>query len=451
MTSLLVRHADLLATMDDAETEILDGGFYAVDGWIRQVGPSSELPDRADEVIDARGRVVVPGLVNTHHHFYQTLTRTRAQNSELFDWLVELYPMWGRLTSDHVRVSTTTALAELALSGCTTAFDHHYLWPAGTSVSDQIDGSRSVPIRFHAARGSMSVGESDGGLPPDSVVESERRILDDSEEMVGRFHDPSPGAMVRVVLAPCSPFSVSTDLMRESAELARDLGVRLHTHLAETRDEEEYCLDRFGLRPVDYAESVGWLGEDVWFAHAVHLSTPDTSKLAHSRTGVSHCPTSNMRLASGIAPLARFIELGVPVGLGVDGAASNDGSDLLAEARQALLVSRVARAVETSDRPMTTARQVLRAATRGGAEVLGRDDIGVIEPGRAADAAIFSVDDVAMAGVSDPLAALVFCAPQRVETSLVHGRQVVEGGAIVGLDLPLHLERHRSLARSLAE
>ena len=243
----------------------------------------------------------------------------------------------------------------------------------------------------------------------------ERRILDDSEEMVGRFHDPSPGAMVRVVLAPCSPFSVSTDLMRESAELARDLGVRLHTHLAETRDEEEYCLDRFGLRPVDYAESVGWLGEDVWFAHAVHLSTPDTSKLAHSRTGVSHCPTSNMRLASGIAPLARFIELGVPVGLGVDGAASNDGSDLLAEARQALLVSRVARAVETSDRPMTTARQVLRAATRGGAEVLGRDDIGVIEPGRAADAAIFSVDDVAMAGVSDPLAALVFCAPQRVD------------------------------------
>ena len=449
MSTLLVRHAAVLATMDDTGTEIPDGGFFARDGWIEQVSPSSELPATADRIIDCHNRVVIPGLVNTHHHFYQTLTRTRGQQSELFDWLVELYPIWARIGPDHVRTATTTALAELALSGCTTAFDHHYLWPAGTSVDDQIEGASAIPIRFHVARGSMSVGESAGGLPPDSVVEDEHHILGDSRRVVDAFQDPEPGAMVRVVLAPCSPFSVSPDLLRESAVLARELGVALHTHLAETNDEEEYCLERFGMRPVAYAESVGWLGRDVWFAHAVHMSQGDLDVLAETRTGVAHCPTSNMRLASGIAPLAGFLERRVPVGFGVDGSASNDASDLLAEARQAMLVSRLARALDRSERPMTDARTALRVATRGGAEVLGRSDIGSLAPGKAADAAIYSLDEVTMAGISDPVAALVLCAPRRVETLIVHGETVVEGGRILGLDLGRHLEEHRRLAADL--
>lgn len=449
MSTLLVRHAAVLATMDDAGTEIPDGGFFARDGWIEQVAPTSELPETADRVLDCRDRVVIPGLVNTHHHFYQTLTRTRGQTSELFDWLVELYPVWAGIGPDHVRVATTTALAELALSGCTTAFDHHYLWPTGTGVDDQVEGAAVVPIRFHVSRGSMSVGESKGGLPPDSVVEDEDEILEDSRRVVDAFHDPRPGSMLRVVLAPCSPFSVSPELMRASAELARELGVGLHTHLAETRDEEDYCLEKFGLRPVPYAESTGWLGSDVWFAHAVHLSSDDLDVMADTTTGAAHCPVSNMRLSSGVAPLTGFLDRGVPVGLGVDGAASNDGSDLVAEARQALLVSRLARAIELSNRPMLDARTVLRVATRGGAAVLGRSDIGSIEVGKAADAAVFPALDVTMAGASDLVAALVMCAPRRVDHLIVHGRIVVDEGAIVGLDLSRHLAEHRSLAAGL--
>lgn len=449
MSTLLVRHAAVLVTMDAAGREIPDGGFFARDGWIEQVGPTSELPATADLVVDCRDRVVIPGLVNTHHHFFQTLTRTRAQQSELFDWLVALYPVWARIGPDHVRVATITALAELALSGCTTAFDHHYLWPAGTSVDDQIEGAARVPIRFHVARGSMSVGESEGGLPPDAVVEAEDDIITDSQRVAEAFHDDRPGAMTRVVIAPCSPFSVSSDLMRRSAELARDLGVFLHTHLAETHDEEAYCLERFGLRPVPYAESVGWLGPDVWFAHAVHMSEPDLEILARAGTGVAHCPTSNMRLASGVAPLAGFLDRGVPVGLGVDGSASNDGSDLLAEARQALLVSRLARALERSERPLIDARSVLRAATAGGAAVLGRSDIGSLEVGKAADAAVYRLDGVSMAGALDPVAALLLCAPQRVDRLVVHGRVVVDDGELVGFDLPRHLEHHRRLTSEL--
>ncbi|MDE0231701.1 MAG: 8-oxoguanine deaminase [bacterium] len=447
--SLLLRNADVLVTMDDGGAEIPDGGLFARDGWIEQVGPTSDLPDTADEVIDCRGSVVIPGLVNTHHHFFQTLTRTLAQDSELFGWLVELYPVWSRLTPEHVRVSTATALAELALSGCTTAFDHHYFWINGASIDDQIRAARKVGIRFHASRGSMSVGQSAGGLPPDEWVEDEDAILADCQRAVSEYHDPSPGAMTRVVIAPCSPFTVSPDLMRQSAALARSVGVKLHTHLAETLDEEDYCLELFGSRPVEYAESVDWLGPDVWFAHAVHVSERDTAAMASTRTGVGHCPTSNMRLASGVAPLTRYLQAGVPVGLGVDGSASNDSSHLLAEARQALLAARMARAMERSDEPMLTARLALRVATRGGAEVLGRTDIGSLEPGKAADVACFRTDGVSMAGAHDPVAGLVLSGPHQVDRLIVGGRSVVVDGQMVGMELGPNLERHRQLARLL--
>ncbi len=447
--TLLLRNAECLVTMDDAGTEISGGGLFARDGWIEQVGPTSDLPDTADQVIDCRGQVVIPGLVNTHHHFFQTLTRAMAQDAELFDWLVELYPVWSRLTPEHVRVSTVTALAELALSGCTTAFDHHYFWINGASIDDQIESAQNVGIRFHASRGSMSVGQSQGGLPPDEWVEDEEAILADCDRAVSAYHDPAPGAMAQVVIAPCSPFTVSPDLMRQSAALARSRGVRLHTHLAETLDEERYCQELFGMRPVDFAESVDWLGEEVWFAHAVHVSDRDVELMAATRTGAAHCPTSNMRLASGTAPLVRFLRAGTPVGLGVDGSASNDASHMMAEARQALLVARLARALERSETPMLTARAALRVATRGGAEVLGRTDLGSLQPGRAADVACFRTDGIAMAGAHDPVAALILSGPHQVERLIVQGKDVVVGGDLVGVELESHLKRHRSLARQL--
>jgi 8-oxoguanine deaminase len=448
-STLLLRHADVLVTMDGDRREIPDGAIFARDGWIEAVGPTASLPETADTVVDLTGHVVIPGLVNTHHHFYQTLTRAMAQDSELFGWLVELYPIWAGLTPEAVVVSTRLALVELALSGCTTAFDHHYLWPPGTRLDDQFEGAEPVGIRFHAARGSMSLGVSQGGLPPDHVVESEAAILADSVRVVESFHQAAPGAMRQVVLAPCSPFSVTTELMRESAELARSLGVRLHTHLAETRDEEAFCLERFGSRPIDYAESVGWLGADVWFAHSVHVSDADIAKMAATMTGAAHCPTSNMRLSSGIAPLSRFLDAGVPVGLGVDGSASNDASHLLAEARQALLVARVARAIAADDGPMLGARAVLEVATLGGAAVLGRDDIGSLAVGKACDVAAFGLGDPSMSGVADPVAGLLLSGPLRVNHLFVHGRQVVGEGQPTGLELGGLVEHHRRLAKEL--
>ncbi|HEX9762880.1 MAG TPA: 8-oxoguanine deaminase, partial [Acidimicrobiia bacterium] len=341
MTSLLVKNAQVLVTMDGRE--IQGGGLYAEDGWIKAVGPADDIPGTADEVVDLSGHVVLPGLVNTHHHLYQTLTRAfpGAQDSGLFDWLRTLYPVWARMTPEHVRVSTRLGLAELALSGATTVFDHHYLWPNGSSVDDQFEGAAGLNIRFHASRGSMSLGESEGGLPPDSVVEREDVILRRSQEAVERHHDPSPGSMRMVVIAPCSPFSVTDSLMTGSAELARSLGVRLHTHLAETTDEEQFCVDRFGRRPVEHMEHLGWAGDDVWYAHAIHVADDEVARMGQAGTGVAHCPTSNMRLASGLAPVSRFLEAGVPVGLGVDGSASNDSSHMLAEARQAMLLNRL--------------------------------------------------------------------------------------------------------------
>lgn len=447
MPSVRLEHATLLATMDDAGTEIVDGGLVITDGVITAVGATVDLPD-ADTVIDASDMVLLPGLVNTHHHATQTLTRAMAQDAELFSWLRTLYPVWSRLTPEAVRISTRTALAELALSGCTTAFDHTYLWPNGSRVDDQLEGAEPVGLRFHVSRGSMSRGRSNGGLPPDDVVEREDAILADSQRVIESFHDPAPGAMTRVVLAPCSPFSVTSDLMRESIALARSYGVHSHTHLAETLDEDEFCRAEHGCSPVELCEELGWTGPDVWFAHFVHPSPAEIVRVGASRTGGTHCPSSNMRLASGIASLQAWAAAGMRVSLGVDGSASNDGSHLLVEARMAMLLQRVG-----GDVAAMSARDALRMATRGGAEVLGRDDVGRLEVGLAGDVIGVRLDTLDMAGgaVHDPLAAVIFCQPPNVDLSLVGGRVVVENGRLTTVDLPALIEEHNRLARALVD
>lgn len=456
MPTLLIHHADLLVTMDATRRELRDGALIVRDHVIEWVGHTPELPPevaaQVDQVLDARGKIVLPGLVNTHHHFYQTLTRVipAAQDAVLFDWLKTLYPIWAELTPADVRISTQLALTELLLSGCTTSSDHHYLWPNGARLDDQFEAAEAVGVRFHGARGSMSLGESQGGLPPDRITEDEESILRDSQRVVESYHDASRYAMRRVVIAPCSPFSVTPDLMRESAALARSFGpaanVHLHTHLAETEDEEAFCLERFGARPGAYADALGWTGDDVWHAHCVHIDQAEIQHFAHTQTGVAHCPTSNMRLASGIAPVRALRDAGAPVGLGVDGSASNDGSHLLAEARQCLLLQRV-----LGDPRAMTARTALEIATLGGAAVLGRDDIGALAPGMAADIIGFDLNTISYAGgaVHDPLAALLFCQPQGVDFALVHGRMLVEGGQLVHLELPSLIEQHNRAAQAL--
>jgi 8-oxoguanine deaminase len=443
-----------MATMDADRREIADGGLYAVDGFIEQVGPTVELPSTADEVLDLSGHVMLPGLVNAHHHFYQTLTRAipGAQDAGLFDWLTTLYPIWARMTSEHIRVSTQVALAELALSGCTTAFDHLYLFPNDSSLDDEIEAAAGIGLRLMASRGSMSLGESDGGLPPDSLVEDDQTILADTQRLIETYHDPSPGSMVQVVVAPCSPFSVTPDLMSESAVLARATGTRLHTHLAETLDEEAFCQDMFGKRAVQHAEDLGWSGVDVWFAHGVFIDDSEIRRMAIDGTGVAHCPTSNMRLASGIAPVRKFLDSGVPVGLGVDGSASNDGSHLLAEARQAMLLARLDAAPNQSDGALMTARQALEIATLGGASVLGRSDVGSLRKGMAADFVSIDLDQLEYAGAhADPVAAVMFSAPTAVSNTYVHGKAVVSDGRLVNIELEPLMERHNSLARSLLD
>jgi 8-oxoguanine deaminase len=448
MASLLVTHIANLYALDAADQSWEDGAIYAVDGVIEQIGPADRLPASADSLIDARGLVILPGLVNTHHHFYQTLTRNvpAAQDANLFDWLRTLYPIWAGLTPEAIYVSSKLALIELMLSGCTTSSDHTYIWPNGARLDDQIQAAVELGFRFHAARGSMSVGESQGGLPPDRVVEDERAILHDSRRLIEQYHDAGRHAMLRIVLAPCSPFSVSPDLMRESIAMARAYGVHSHTHLAETRDEHEYCLGAFGRTPVELAEDLGWVGGDVWHAHMVHPSAAEAERLGRSRTGVAHCPTSNMRLASGIAPLRALRAAGARVGLGVDGSASNDGSHMLSEARQALLLQRVG-----GDPAALTAREALRLATSGGAGVLGRDDIGHLAPGMAADFIGYRLDALGLAGgaVHDPLASLVFCQPPAVDLSVINGRVRVQDGRLLGLDLAPLIARHNQIARAL--
>ena len=450
MGTLLARHAQVMVTMDGAEIE--DGAIFARDGWIETVGATADLPDSADEVVDLHGHVVLPGLVNTHHHLYQTLTRVvpGAQDAGLFQWLRTLYPIWARMTPDHVRVATTVGLAELALSGCTTVFDHQYLWPNGSKVDDQIEGADPVGLRFHVSRGSMSLGESDGGLPPDSIVEAPGSILEDCQRVIESYHQPERGAMTRVVLAPCSPFTVTTDLMRDTAALARDQGVTMHTHLAETADEEEFCVTRFERRPVEHMEDLGWAGADVWYAHAVHVAPDEITRMGDAGTGVAHCPTSNMRLASGLAPVGGYLAAGVRVGVGVDGSASNDSSNMLAEVRQTLLLNRLAVAPGVGEGPQMTARDALKLATVGGAAVLGRDDIGRLTPGMTADFIAIDLDRIGFAGaMHDPVAAVVLCAPLGVDHSWVGGRRVVEDRRLVGTDVGSLVAEHNHLASIL--
>jgi cytosine/adenosine deaminase-related metal-dependent hydrolase len=458
MTTFLLKHAEILITMDDRRREITDGGFFVRDGFIEQVGPTAELPGQADEVLDAHGQVVVPGLINTHHHFYQTLTRAvpDAQNANLFNWLKTLYPIWVNLTPEDIYISTQTALAELAMSGCTAASDHLYIYPNGCRLDDEIEAGREIGVRLHASRGSMSLGESKGGLPPDRVVEDENFIVKDAQRLIEMYHDPNPGALTQIVLAPCSPFSVTKDLMRVSASLAREYGVHLHTHLAETQDEEAFCLEKFGYRPVAYMDVLNWTGADVWFAHSVHVNQDEIALFAETGCGVAHCPTSNMRLASGIAPILEMLRGGVKVGLGVDGSASNDGSSLLEEVRQAMLAARVRAGLMGASLsgeaalPLMTARQALEIATRGSAAVLGRSDLGSLEAGKCADFFTVRMDRLGFAGgLHDPVAALVFCAPVQVDNTMVGGKFVVKDGHLVTIDMNTLIERHNRAARRL--
>lgn len=476
MPTLLIRNARLLVTMDAQRREIAGGAVFVRDNAIEAVGPSAELPATADEVIDASDQIVIPGLVNTHHHMYQTLTRARVQDHALFGWLRGLYPIWANLTPEMVRVSTQTAMAELLLSGCTTSSDHLYIYPNGRSgqvtLDDSIEGAAQIGMRFHAARGSMSVGESQGGLPPDAVVEREPEILRDTQRLIERWHNPGRFAMQRIVVAPCSPFSVSRELMRDSALLARSFGaahgVSLHTHLAENDNDIAYTREKFGCTPAEYAESLGWVGPDVWCAHCVKLDANGIALFARSGTGVAHCPCSNMRLASGIAPIRAMRDAGVKVGIGVDGAASNDAGHMLGEVRMAMLLQRVASACPPAGQSREedagrlgsgpqgpamamSAREALEIATLGGAQVLGRDDIGALAVGMAADIVTVPLGDIGMAGAQhDPLAALLFCQVPRVQHSIVNGRVVVRDGRLTTLELPVLVERHNALAAQLA-
>ena len=460
MPTLLIKSATVIATFDEQEREIPRGGIFIKDGMIAQVGTAAELPETADEVLDLSGHVVLPGLVNTHHHFYQTLTRAipAAQDANLFNWLTTLYPIWARLTREDIYISTKTALAELALSGCTTAADHLYVYPTGNRLDDQILAARELGVRMHASRGSMSRGESQGGLPPDGCVETEDFILEDSLRLIQSYHDPNPGSMTQLVLAPCSPFSVTSELMKQSAALAREHGVQLHTHLAETQDEEQFCIELFGQRPVAYMESVDWLGPDVWFAHSVHVTQEEIEIYARHGCGVCHCPSSNMRLGSGIAPIMDMVAAGVKVGLGVDGSASNDGSHMLEEIRQAMLLSRLGAglagaSLSTDDAPaLMTARQALKLATAGGAAVLGRDDIGSLKVGKCADFFAVNLNRLDYAGaLHDPVAAVALCAPVRSDYTVVGGKCIVKEGQLTTLDLPVHIEKHNRAAQRLVQ
>jgi cytosine/adenosine deaminase-related metal-dependent hydrolase len=439
MPTTLIRHADVLVTMDAERREIPDGGMLIRDHVIEQVGPTNILPDGADRVIDMRGRVVLPGLVNTHHHMYQTLTRAvpAAQNADLFNWLKTLYPIWANLTGEGVYVSALVAMAEMMLTGCTTSSDHLYIYPHDSRIDDEIRAAQEIGLRFHAARGSMSLGESEGGLPPDRVT-----------ERIETYHDAGRCSMLRIVLAPCSPFSVTSDLMRETVRMAESYGVTMHTHLAETLDEEQFCIEMFGRRPVEYMEDLGWMGSNVWHAHCVHMSEDEIERFGRTKTGVAHCPSSNMRLASGIAHVSGpkgFLAQGVPLGLGVDGSASNDGNHVLGEARQIMLLQRV-----KGDPGAITARQALEIATLGGASVLRRDDIGSLEPGKAADAIAINLERLDYAGaLHDPVAATIFCAPVGVDWSMINGRVVVEDRRLTAVDMQPVIRRHNEIARRM--
>ncbi len=453
MPTLLLKHADVILTMDASRPRIPGGSLLIRDGWIVQIFDTPDLPleveQTADEVISAAGMALLPGLINTHHHFYQTLTRAvpGAQDQQLFNWLVRLYPIWGELTDEAVYISSLTAMAELILSGCTTSSDHLYLFPNDATLDAQIRAARTLGMRLHATRGSMSLGRSAGGLPPDHVVQAEDAILRDCQRVIEQYHDPQPGALLRIGLAPCSPFSVTPDLMRETARLARAYaGVMLHTHVAETADEEQFCIERFGKRPAALMHDLGWMGADVWWAHAIFLNDDEIRLLAETGTGVAHCPASNMRLGSGICRVRAMLDAGVKVGIGVDGSASNDSGHLLNEARTAVLLQRVQLGAERF-----SVAEGLHLATRGSAAVLGRDELGVLAVGKAADVIGVNLHTLAMAGgaVHDPLAALLLCTIERVDLSVIHGRVVVRDGVVQGLDLPALIARHNEIAAEM--
>ena len=444
MTELLIRNADYLLTMDETRRELVSADVLLRDGVVVAVGQNLTTEG---EVIEASGCVVTPGLVNTHHHLYQSLTRAvpGGQDALLFGWLKTLYPIWARFTPDHMYVSAQVGLAELALSGCTLSSDHLYMYPNGSRLEDTIHAAAEIGMRFQPTRGAMSIGESDGGLPPDALVEREAAILEDCIRVIDGFHDPSASSMCRVGIAPCSPFSVSRDLMRDAALLAREKGVMLHTHLAENEEDIAYSLAQFGCRPGQYAQDLGWVGPDVWHAHCVKLDPSEIALFAQTKTGVAHCPCSNCRLGSGIAPLRAMRDAGVPVGLGVDGSASNDAGNLVAEARQAMLLQRVAGGADAM-----SAREALEIATRGGADILGRPECGRIEVGARADIAIWDVSGIESVGSWDP-AALLLAGPTTVRDLLVEGRSVVRDGQVVTIDLPAQIAQQNKLARALRD
>ena len=447
MTTLLLKNADHIATMDDNRRELSNASIFIRDGVIEAIGDPADLPIDADEIIDLSGHVVIPGMVNTHHHLFQNLTRVvpAAQNETLFGWLKTLYPIWSRIGPDQFYAAVALGLAELALSGCTTSSDHQYIFPNGARLDDSIAAARDVGVRFTATRGSMSIGESNGGLPPDFLTEKEDFIIEDSIRLVDEFHDAQKYAMTHVALAPCSPFTVSTELMRDSAILAREKGVGLHTHLAENIEDIEYSEVRFGKRPGDYAEDLGWVGDDVWHAHCVQLNHDEIDLFARTGTGVAHCPCSNMRLASGIAPVRKMRDHGVKVGLGVDGSSSNDSGHIMNEARQAMLLQRVG-----GDPAALTARDALEIATRDGARVLNRQDIGVLAPGYAADIAIFDHNVIDFAGAhSDPIAALILCGPVKPRHTIINGKLVVRDGQLTTMNLQELMQRHRKFSIDL--
>lgn len=446
MATTLLKNIHTLATMDDERRELSGAAIFIRDNVIERVGTTDELSElQADITYDLSHHVVIPGLVNTHHHMVQSLTRVMAQDNELFDWLTTLYPIWANLRGEDVYVAAKTAMSELILSGCTTTSDHLYIYPNDVHISDEIRAAQEVGVRFHASRGSMSLGESKGGLPPDRVVEDEDAILRATREAIETYHDDERHAMLRIVVAPCSPFTVTQDLMRESAALARSYGVHLHTHLAENVKDIEFSLSSFGMRPGEYIEDAGWVGHDVWHAHCVQLNTDEVALFGRTGTGVCHCPNSNMRLASGIAPVRAMLDANVRVGLGVDGSASADGGHLLNEARMAMMLQRVG-----GDPAALSARQVLEMATRGGASVLGRDDIGMIAPGYSADIVAYDLQQVGFAGAThDPIAALVFCHSVNVSLSIINGRVIVDDGELLTVDLPQHIETHNRHSRRL--
>ncbi len=454
--SFLIVNATALVTMNAGQPVLKDGYVYIQDNRIKEVGSTAQqgythITERDPDckILNVEGKVVIPGLINTHHHLYQTLTRAYSpvMNSALFHWLTNLYPIWACLDEEAIRLGTLVGIAELMLSGCTATTDHHYVFPQGASqelIDIQIDVAQELGMRFLPCRGSMNLSKKDGGLPPDSVVQTEEEILKDSERLIDTYHDPSEGAMTQIVLAPCSPFSVTTELMKNTATLALEKGVRLHTHLAETIDEEKFCLRLFGCRPVDYLEQVNWLHKSTWLAHGIHFSSEEISRLGSAGVGVAHCPNSNMRLGSGIAKVTELMAAGSPVGIAVDGSASNDTSHMLGEVRQALLLARLARGADSMK-----VLEALKMATVGGAACFGREDIGTLEPGKMADIAIFSLDEIGYSGAGDPVGALLLCHPARVDTLMINGKIIVENRQLQTVELPPVLAAHRKKAKEI--